>query len=61
MEIFFDPRDLMIGDLQPGRGGGGAQSQYLAFDTQGATALAELINDLLDAAGSVGIVRFEEM
>ena len=56
MEIFFDPRDLMISDLQPGRGGGGAQSQYMAFDTQVATALAELINDLLNTAVGIGIV-----
>ena len=61
MEIFFDPRDLMIGNLQPGRGGVGAQRQHLAFNAKGAAALAELENDLLDAAGGVRVISLEKM
>ena len=61
MEILFDPSDLMIGNLQPSREGVGAQGQHLAFDIHGAAALAELKDDLLDAAGCVGVISFEEM
>ena len=61
MEILFDPSDLMIGNLQPGRGGVGAQRQYLAFNAKGAAALAELENNLLDAAGGVRVISLEKM
>ena len=61
IEVLLDPGHLVIRYLQPCRGRIGAQCQHFALDTKSSSALTKLKDNLLDAAGCVGIISLEEM
>ena len=61
IEVLLDPGHLVIRYLQPCRGRIGAQCQHFALDAECPSALTKLEDNLLDAAGCVGIISLKEM